>query len=44
MTIVNTAILKNPVNWIIVLLMLVLAGTAGHFMLSWIGQEPATGS
>jgi len=40
--IVNTAILKNPLNWIIVLLMLVLAGIAGHYALSWLGQEPAT--
>jgi len=40
--IINLALLKQPLNWIIVLLMVILAGTAGHFALSWLGHEPAT--
>lgn len=40
--IVNTGILKNPLNWIIVLVMLVLAGAAGHFALTWLGVSPGT--
>jgi hypothetical protein len=34
----------NPLNWIIVLLMLILAGVGGHFLLSWFGIEPSTPS
>lgn len=37
----NFELLKHPMNWIIVLLMLVIAGTAGHLMLSAAGIEPA---
>lgn len=40
--VVNVAILKNPLNWVIVLTMVILAGAAGHFALSWLGKEPAT--
>lgn len=42
MKIVNTGILKNPLNWLIVLLMLILAGTAGHLAMTWFGHEPAS--
>jgi hypothetical protein len=42
MKIVNTALLKNPLNYIIVLLMLVIAGIGGHLFLSLLGVQPAT--
>lgn len=38
----NVALLKNPVNWFVILFMLILAGIAGHFLLSLAGLEPAT--
>jgi hypothetical protein len=38
---INVALLKNPMNWLIVLLMLVLAGIAGHMLLELAGMEPA---
>ncbi len=38
--IVNTAILKHPLNWIIVLLMLLLAGAAGHYLFALAGITP----
>jgi hypothetical protein len=44
MQLVNTAILKQPLNWIIVLLMLVIAGIAGHLILSYFETEPAKGT
>jgi len=40
--ILNFELLKNPLNWIIVLLMLIIAGVAGHYLLSLFGVEPAT--
>lgn len=39
--IVNTQLLKHPANWVIVTLMLVIAGIAGHLVLSWIGVSPS---
>jgi len=42
--ILNFNILKNPLNWIIVVIVLILGGAAGHFALSWLGHEPATNS
>jgi hypothetical protein len=38
----NWELLKNPLNWIIILFMLVLAGMGGHLLLSWAGLEPAS--
>jgi hypothetical protein len=35
--IVNTGLLKHPMNWVIVTLMLVLAGVAGHLVLGYFG-------
>lgn len=40
--IVNVGLLKNPLNWLTVVLMLVLAGIAGHLLLSAAGIEPST--
>jgi hypothetical protein len=39
----NTALMKNPLNWLTILLMLVIAGMAGHLLLSLVGIEPAIG-
>lgn len=38
---INWDLLKNPLNWIIVTLMLVIAGTAGHLVLTHFGAEPS---
>lgn len=43
MTLVNVPLLKNPLNWLIVVLMLVIAGVAGHYLFSLAGIEPAGG-
>jgi hypothetical protein len=40
--ILNWQIIKNPFNWVIVLLMLVIGGIGGAFVLSYVGVEPAT--
>jgi hypothetical protein len=40
----NWDLVKNPLNWMIVLLMLIIAGMAGHLLLSWAGLEPARSS
>lgn len=42
MTIVNVPLMKNPINWVIVILMLVIAGIAGHYLVSLAGIEPST--
>ena len=42
MKLVNVGLLKHPMNWVIVLLMLVLAGIGGHLILSLAGFEPKT--
>ncbi len=39
---INWQLLKNPLNWLTVILMLVLAGIGGHLLLSWVGIEPST--
>lgn len=39
--IVNTALLKNPANWLIVGFMLLIIGIAGHIALSFFGAEPS---
>lgn len=38
----NFNLLKNPINWAIVILMLVIAGIGGHLLLSLLGVEPAS--
>lgn len=40
--IVNTELLKHPLNWLIVLLMLVIAGAAGSLLLAHFGAKPAS--
>lgn len=39
MSLLNVPLLKNPVNWITVILMLVLAGIAGHLALKYFGAS-----
>lgn len=42
MAIVNFGLLKNPLNWAIILLMLIIAAIGGHLLLTYFGVEPAT--
>jgi len=35
MRIVNWDIIKHPVNWFTVILMVVIAGFAAHYILKW---------
>lgn len=35
MQIVNGALMKQPLNWLTVWLMLLIAAFAGHFLLKW---------
>lgn len=42
MQIVNTAILKHPLNWLTVGLMLIVAAMAGTLILQYSGAEPST--
>lgn len=39
---VNWKLISHPINWLVVLLMLVIAGTAGHLLLSFFGMEAST--
>lgn len=36
----NWALLKHPLNWVIVVLMLTIVGIAGHIVLTHFGAEP----
>ena len=40
MAIVNVPLMKNPLNWVIVTMMLILAGIAGHYVFTLAGIEP----
>lgn len=44
MAIVNVGLLKHPLNWLTVIMMLILAAAAGGLMLSLFGVEPTTGT
>jgi hypothetical protein len=39
--ILNWRLAKHPMNYVIITLMLVIAGIAGHLVLSWMGLSPA---
>lgn len=39
----NWAVIKNPINWVIVMLMLALGALAGTLILSYFEIEPAAG-
>ena len=40
MTLINTRIITHPLNWAIIIMMLVIAGMAGHLLASYFDQEP----
>lgn len=40
MEVVNTAILKHPMNWIIVILMVMIFGVAVHMVLDFYNINP----
>jgi hypothetical protein len=40
--IINTKLISHPMNWIIILAMLIIAGIFGHLLLSVLDQEPAS--
>ena len=40
MDIVNTGLLKNPMNWVIVILMVMIFGIAAHLILDFYGITP----
>lgn len=42
MPIVNVQLLKHPLNWVIVFLMVLFAGVAIHLVLSFYGESPKT--
>jgi hypothetical protein len=39
---INLPLIKHPLNWAIIFLMLVIAAIAGHELLSLAGIEPAS--
>lgn len=39
---INWKLISHPLNWVVVLLMLVIAGTAGVLLLDLIGARAAT--
>lgn len=39
---INWKMISHPINWVVVLLMLIIAGTAGHLLLSLFGIEAQT--
>jgi hypothetical protein len=41
MQLVNTRIITHPLNWAIIILMLVIAVMGGHLLLSYFDHEPA---
>lgn len=38
---INWNLMKHPINWIIVLLMLLIAAYGGHLLLKYFGASPA---
>lgn len=40
--IINWGLVKHPMNWVTIVLMLVIAGIAGHLALSYFGVESAS--
>lgn len=39
--VINFDLIKHPMNWLIVVLMVLIAGIALHFVLDWQGAVPA---
>ena len=42
MQIINLKMVSHPINWLTILLMVLIAGAAGHLGLSLLGIEPET--
>jgi len=40
MDVVNTGLLKHPMNWVIVILMVMIFGIAAHLILDFYGITP----
>lgn len=38
---INLNLLKHPMNWVIVLLMLLIAAYGGHLLLTYFGASPS---
>jgi hypothetical protein len=41
-SLINTNLIKHPMNWVTILLMLIIAGIFGHLLLSLLDQEPTS--
>jgi hypothetical protein len=41
--VVNWKMISHPMNWLIILLMLIIAGGIGHYLLTLAGITPDTG-
>lgn len=39
--IINWSLMRHPLNWIIIFLMLLIAAYGGHLLLKYYGAEPA---
>lgn len=39
---INFKMIAHPMNWVVIILMLVIAGTAGHMLLTLFGINSAT--
>lgn len=39
---INWKMISHPMNWLVVVLMVVIAGAIGHSILSYLGVEPST--
>ena len=39
---INWKLVKHPLNWLTIILMLLIAATFGHMALTYVGVEPAT--
>lgn len=42
MSLINVGLIKHPINWLTIMLMLLIAAMAGHYTLTFFGVEPAT--
>jgi hypothetical protein len=42
MQLLNIPLIKNPLNWAIIFMMLLIAAIAGHLLLTLSGNEPAS--
>jgi hypothetical protein len=41
MRVVNYKMIAHPMNWVTFLLMVIIAGSIGHLLLTYLGIEPA---